>query len=187
MTTERLQQYYELLEMSYDDAVKTLLTDHGAVPGDYFIEKSYNKWVAGENKLPGKNKNLSRTDEGLEIHQNAEDEYEDMGNPVAIEKQDIPFSLQKADTLCYVDKWEHTILHALIAIKTKGQHGLPGFNTYLMPIVKEWYIDEKAPSDSAPQWYKNSYNAAKLDKKEATELLTKIVNMLDEALKDVRF
>ncbi|MBS9339003.1 hypothetical protein G6R29_05135 [Fructobacillus sp. M2-14] len=78
-------------------------------------------------------------------------------------------------------------MHALIAIETKGQHGLPGFNAYLKPTIKEWYIDEKAPATDAPQWIKNCYKTSYLNKEDATTLLTKIVNKKDEALKDSRF
>ncbi|MCK8617731.1 hypothetical protein LNP00_05040 [Fructobacillus sp. M158] len=191
MTTKarekQLSHYNKLLNLNYTDAVQALLADHGVVSGNYFIEESYNKWIAGNIKSPQKNKTISRTGEGLELHHNAEDEYEDMGNPLAIQKQDIPFSLQTAEALCYVDKWEHTILHALIARETKGQHGLRGLNTYLIPTIKAWYIDEETPSSSAPQWIQNCYKTAYLDKDAAKALLTKIINMLDDALKDVTF
>ncbi|MBS9339002.1 hypothetical protein G6R29_05130 [Fructobacillus sp. M2-14] len=92
---ERLSYYYELLDMTYADAVKALLVDHGEVAEDFFIKDRYNKWEAGDVETPEVNSANSRTDEGLEIHHIAEDKYEDMGNPVAIQEQVIPYSFKK--------------------------------------------------------------------------------------------
>lgn len=188
--TEKFEEYQQLLNLNYDDAVQQLLTKYGAVPADYFVEKSYQRYMNNEIKTPAKNGKVnSRTNDGLEIHHIMENQYEDMGNPVAIQKQNIPFEFQKAQTLCYVDKWEHTILHALIAIETKGKHGLPGLNTYLIPTIEDWYIDGNVPDSSSPrtQWIVNCYDKAKLDKEEAEALLNSIKNKLDDKLKNVQF
>ncbi len=168
--------YLELMELDYQSACKALLEKYGAVPDDYFTEDSYRKLLNGTRKTATKGK-TSGTARGLYVHHIDEDKYLNMTNFKYIVDQQVPYETQKADRLLYCDLVEHTILHALLAVESKGKFGLPGYMTYLADNVLEWYSHGLVPAQG---WRLTCYNKSILSKDEADHIIT----TLDKRLLD---
>ena len=92
-------------EMTYEEYVQHLLEKYGAVPYDYFIDRSM---------LVKTGKKISRSVDGLEVHHIDETKYLFLSDPQACKDQNAPWECQKADRLVYCDKVEHLILHMKI-------------------------------------------------------------------------
>lgn len=171
---KKVEGYYHLLVMGYDEAVKYLKIKYGSGLDDYYREKSYQRFLNGEIKHPGKGK-YQRTKEGLYCHHIDEDCYINLSNEDYIRQHRYDFSLQKKERLIYCDIFEHLILHALIAIKTGGNYGAAGFETLRM-IVVDNYINGINTFKS--EWRVTAYKRAFVTVEEAKKLLEYIDNLL---------
>lgn len=173
----RVNDYYKLLELSYDEAVEHLLNKYGAVIDDYYREKSYVRFLKGEIKSVAKGK-FTRTSDGLYTHHIDEFTKLNLANYGYIKQFKYSFEYQKKERLVYCDLIEHAILHVLIIKETHRndshfdpfEYSLsrpPGYNTHLQPNIILWYIDENIPKK---QWEINCYNKAFLAPIEACNL-----------------
>lgn len=170
-----MKEYISLLKMSYEEAIQALLKKYGQVTDDYYQEKSYEKFLNGKIKSITRGK-YSRTSEGLLCHHIGEDKFENLGNIHHIACNKYPFVHQAKENLVYCNIIEHLILHALIAEKTEGEFGLNGYGTYILPMVKEWYLDGITP---IPKWLQACKKTAFLESDQANEL----INYIDENFK----
>lgn len=180
MCEENLSYYKSLVSMGYDDVIILLLDKYGVATEDYFKEESYKRFMNGEMKSITKAK-TSRTGEGLYCHHIDEDKYLNLAEKNFIKANKCSFELQKKERLVYCDLIEHLILHSLIASKTDGKYGYPGYQVFIKPTVVDWYIEGKIPK---PDWMKNCYNKAYLTKNETKQLLGLIEETLLKKIKD---
>ncbi|WP_172208103.1 hypothetical protein [Pseudolactococcus hodotermopsidis] len=172
-------EYEELLSKNYDEAVVFLLKKYGPATADYYSEKSYNRFKAGEIKSIAKGK-ISRTSEGLYCHHIDEDKVIMISTQDVIKMLDIPYDYQRKERLVYCDLIEHGILHVLIAIENKnkstlGTVGIGGYINFIRPELYLWFIMNEVPTAT---WRKNCYEKVYMEKNEAIELLAKIDNFL---------
>lgn len=177
----KLEYYTYLLTLSYDEAVISLLDKYGASKDDYFREKSYEKFLKNQIKSITSGK-YKRTSEGLYCHHIAENKYLNLSNKNYISNNQYPFELHKKEKLVYCDLFEHLILHALIAKETDGNFGILGYNTYLYPMILEWYIGGVKPQKR--EWLKKCYERAFLTPAETKNLLIKINLLLPKNLQN---
>lgn len=161
--TQRFQHYLALIELSYDEAVAQLRARHGLVKDDYFVQASYEQFLAGK-VLRLQRGNYSRTRDGLCTHHVAENQFSNMSDAVTIKQNQYPFTYQRSKYLVYADEVEHLILHALITAETGGQFGYHGYREYLSKDVWAWYVDRKIPQKN---WRHRCYGASLLSKSEA--------------------
>jgi hypothetical protein len=94
----RYKEYEDLLSKTYDEAVEFLLQKYGTAKDDYFSEKSYQRFMAGEikNITTGKYK---RTSEGLYCHHIDEKKNLNISNQSFIKENKVSFEFQKKDRL----------------------------------------------------------------------------------------
>lgn len=170
----KLKYYRSLVNMSYKNLVVFLQKKHGPVRDDYFREKSYARFLAGEIKHPVKGK-VAATDLGLYTHHVAEDRFESLGLPVYIQKYQYPFSLQRKEMLVYADIIEHTILHAVIIKENPKEYSGGGYVSFLEPMFYKWYVKEQPPRQL---WNLTAYKRAFISKEAATILLQAIRSKL---------
>lgn len=148
--------YFEaLFEMPYDEYVDSLLDKYGKVKESYFIGPGY-----GE-----KNKNITRTEEGLVIHHIDEDEIQNLSSDddERIRSEDY-FKYQLPERLVYCNYVEHMILHMKIVEKELAKPsnerindtalGIGGFGILVSEI--NYMLDRKYNGGcfypSYPQW-----------------------------------
>ncbi|WP_050498720.1 hypothetical protein [Oenococcus oeni] len=170
MITKSFQDYEDLLNKNYKDAVATLLVKYGRATDNYFKERSYQLFLNGEIKSPTKGQ-ISRSAEGLYCHHIDENKFLNMANASYIFGQKIPFLYQQKDRLVYCNLVEHLILHALIVHETQGHFGYPGLIQYLKPSVKDWYISGIKPDKL---WEQKCFKEAYITSGQATILLNTI-------------
>ena len=123
----------ELL-MSYQELVDYLLKKYGPAKYDYFRTES----------CRSKNKNISRSSEGLICHHIDEDKAIMLSNPRwAINN---PFEYQKANRLVYCNILEHLILHIKIAEEPKPEganlledQGIGGAVNFICRELNDYY------------------------------------------------
>lgn len=167
-----LDEYLNLLNLDYDEAIDLLLKKYGEANDDYFREKSYQKFLDGEIKAITQGK-YKRTKEGLYCHHIAENKYIDMTKGPYIKMQNIPFKYQTKEYLVYCNLIEHMILHVIITKETGGQFGKGGYVNFTRPLVNQWMIEEFDPK---PAWMKAAKERAFLSKEDAQKLLNYIDN-----------
>lgn len=170
-----------LLEETYQNAVTSLLEKYGPAKDDYFAEKSYKRFKAGEIKTLAKKK-ITRTDEGLYCHHIDEDKQIMVSSPSFIKMYNIPFEYQTRERLVYCNLAEHAVLHVLIAAETRGIPsenrellGIGGYVNLIRPQLIQWLINGVAPKH---QWEINCRNAAYMTPENAK----KLVETMDEFL-----
>lgn len=73
---------------------------------DYFIEKAYQRFMAGEIKTIKKGGH-TRTSDGLVCHHIDENKSLNLSNLSYIKRDGVPFKHQKIDRLVYCDFIEH--------------------------------------------------------------------------------
>lgn len=174
---EKYNYYKKLLNLSYSDAVQSLIEKHGGVVDNYYKEKSYNKFLNGEIKTIAYGK-YTKSKEGLYCHHIMENEYENISSKRYIAQYKYPYEYHHKENLVYCDLIEHLILHALITKETNGDRGVQGLVRYIMPIVEEWYIEEYEPEDL---WMKLCRERAFLSE----DYIEKLLSDIDELLNDV--
>ncbi|WP_216644479.1 DUF3387 domain-containing protein [Mammaliicoccus sciuri] len=142
---EKYKEYVRLLNMSYKDAVATLITKYGTVTDNYYVEISYQKFLNSEIFGITKGK-YQKTKDGLYCHHIMEDRYENLSNEEFIKNGRYPYKTQLAENLVYCNAIEHLILHVLISEQTKGEFGTKGLVFYIQPEVIYWYSDKIEPT-----------------------------------------
>ena len=75
--TAKYNEYSQLLDATYSQAVAYLLNKYGAVTDDYYKEKSYTRFLNGEIKSISKGK-YTRASEGLYCHHISEDKFQNL-------------------------------------------------------------------------------------------------------------
>ncbi|VDB98837.1 conserved protein of unknown function [Oenococcus oeni] len=174
MRKQTFQNYEDLLNKNYKDAVKTLLKKYGPATDDYFREASYYRFLNGEIKSPTKGK-ISRTAEGLYCHHIDENKFLNIANHDFILIQSIPFISQKRDRLVYCNLVEHFILHALISNETNCHFGFPGLKVFIKPSVEDWYINGITPD---VPWQRRCFDESYITSSQAAALLNTIEERL---------
>lgn len=149
---EKMLNYLNLLNQSYDDVIVILLNKYGNVCDDFFREKSYSKFLNGEIKSITKGK-YARGKEGLYTHHIDEKIHSNLQNLIYISHFKYDYSYQRKNRLVYCDLFEHIILHALIYIETDGHYSGNGYN-YLREMALEWYTTDMIPK---PEWMRKAY------------------------------
>lgn len=176
---EKIEEYKNLLSLSYEDAVESLLQKYGPVIDDYFREKSYNRFFNGEIKSITKGK-FTKTSEGLYCHHVFENKYYNLTNKNFCKEQNAPYEVHKKENLVYCDLIEHFILHILITKETNGKFGWPGVRTYLLDNLVEWYV--VCVNIPTEKWRLFCYKKAKLSKNEITTLFMEVKKVLPSSL-----
>ena len=176
---EKIEEYKNLLSLSYEDAVESLLQKYGPVIDDYFREKSYNRFFNGEIKSITKGK-FTKTSEGLYCHHVFENKYYNLTNKDFCKEQNAPYEVHKKENLVYCDLIEHFILHILITKETNGKFGWPGVRTYLLNNLVEWYV--VCVNIPTEKWRLFCYKKAKLSKNEITTLFMEVKKVLPSSL-----
>lgn len=171
---EKYDGYLNLLNSSYEEAINTLKNKYGEVVDDYFREKSYNRFLKGEIKSIANGK-FQKTKQGLYCHHIYEDSFLNLSNLEYIKDYHYDYEYQKKENLVYCDLIEHLILHALIMVKTNSKYGFPGFQIFIKPMAKEWYLDKKTPK---PEWMKKCKERAYLP----ANYFESLLNEIDERL-----
>ena len=181
------KEYKDLLSKTYDKAVDCLLQKYGPAQDDYFREKSYQRFMAGEIKNITKGK-FSKTDEGLYCHHIDEKKYLNISDQSFVKMNKISFDYQRKDRLVYCDLIEHSILHVLIAKETSFKFGYPGYAVYLKPFIEEWYLewylDKKVPK---LKWMKNCYYKSFLTPQQAINILKEMEKALGNSYYNTPF
>jgi hypothetical protein len=176
---EKIEEYKNLLSLSYEDAVESLLQKYGPVIDDYFREKSYNRFFNGEIKSITKGK-FTKISEGLYCHHVFENKYYNLTNKDFCKEQNAPYEVHKKENLVYCDLIEHFILHILITKETNGKFGWPGVRTYLLDNLVEWYV--VCVNIPTEKWRLFCYKKAKLSKNEITTLFMEVKKVLPSSL-----
>ena len=108
--TAKYNEYSQLLDATYSQAVAYLLNKYGAVTDDYYKEKSYTRFLNGEIKSISKGK-YTRASEGLYCHHISEDKFQNLSDLRFISEFKYSYNVQKKENLVYCDLIEHLILH----------------------------------------------------------------------------
>lgn len=172
---EKKEEYLALLSKTYNEAVEFLLKKYGAARDDFFREQSYERFLKGEIKKITKGK-YSRSVEGLECHHIDENKFLNMTNESFIKVQNIAFKYHKKERLVFCDVVEHAILHTLIAKETSLEFGIPGYQVFLRPKIKDWYVEKIIPKKS--KWHIACYHRAYITPEDAYELLENMDSIL---------
>ncbi|SYW12257.1 Tryptophan synthase subunit beta [Oenococcus oeni] len=174
MLGQAFQDYEDLLNKNYKDAVAILFAKYGPAADHYFKEKSYHRFLNGKIKSPVKGQ-ISRSTEGLYCHHIDENRFLNMANASYILGQKIAFSYQHKDRLVYCNLTEHLILHALILRETHGLFGYTGLIQFIQPCVINWYISGIKPEKD---WQKKCFEMAYMTSDEVSILLNIIATRL---------
>ena len=121
-------------QMDYPQYCKYLQNKYGLPPYDYM------------NANYGKNRKISRSEEGLHIHHVFGDRA--IGLSKTESARQYPIEYQKTSNLCYCDYLEHMLLHMLIDINPDPDNELPvnGVDTVLkefIPRLNDFYSGYK--------------------------------------------
>lgn len=135
-SVDNFDYYNQLMKMSYQQVVSSLLKKYGSVDGDYFLDEFCRQ----------KNTNITRGNEGLFIHHIDEDKAIMLSNSnYAINN---PFDYQKASRLVYCNLLEHFLLHILIYEEPNPLNanqnelqGLGGAINFLCKTINDCYTD----------------------------------------------
>ncbi|SCT42392.1 Uncharacterised protein [Staphylococcus caeli] len=171
---EKYNYYKNLLNLSYNQIVQSLIEKYGEVLDDYYKENSYKRFLNKEIKSITRGK-YSKTSEGLYCHHILENEYENISNKEYIDHFKYPHEYHKKENLVYCDLIEHMILHSIITKETDGEYGVKGLSIMIKPTVKEWYIDEYEPKK---KWMQVAKKRAYLPKKNILKIFSSIDKML---------
>lgn len=101
--------YQKIMKMDYDELVQFLINKYGPAKCDYYTNEY----------CTIKNRNVTRTNEGLYCHHIDEDKAILLSEDKYASK--YPFAYQKANRLVYCNYLEHLLLHILIIEKTKDK------------------------------------------------------------------
>lgn len=176
---EKIEEYKNLLSLSYEDVVESLLQKYGPVTDDYFREKSYKRFFNGEIKSITTGKYL-RTSEGLYCHHILENKYRNLTDKDFCRNENAPYKAHKKENLVYCDLIEHFILHILITKETNGKFGWAGVEVYVLPNLVQWYVvGINIPNTG---WQHHCYEKAKISKNEITTLFVETQKILPSSL-----
>ncbi len=93
----KYNEYSQLLDATYSQAVAYLLNKYGTVTDDYYKEKSYTRFLNGEIKSISKGK-YTRASEGLYCHHISEDKYQNLSDLRFISEFKYSYNYQKKKT-----------------------------------------------------------------------------------------
>lgn len=110
--TAKYNEYSQLLDATYSQAVAYLLNKYGAVTDDYYKEKSYTRFLNGEIKSISKGK-YTRASEGLYCHHISEDKFQNLSDLRFISEFKYSYNVQKKENLVYCDLIEHLNMQLL--------------------------------------------------------------------------
>lgn len=162
----KFDNYINLYNMDYDNAIQFLKQKYGVGKDDYFSQKSYERFLRGETKNLRKG-NYQRTSEGLYCHHVNEHMYGGLSNAYRIKKDNLDFEHQKKENLVYCDLFEHTILHSIIDSSYDRESVGSGL-IYMITYIKRWYLEASKPELN---WEKQCYDRAYLNQKESFQIL----------------
>ena len=161
--------YEEIMELSYEQLVQHLLNKHGPAKQDYFTDCS----------CTIKNKNVTRTEEGLFCHHIDEDKAVLLSNPeLACQNS---FEYQRANRLVYCDFLEHFLLHILIAEEPKREdanewevQGVGGAVCFICKQLNDLYNGYKYKE----QWLINTTSKVKNNYLSYIKMLKRLWNLI---------
>ena len=146
--------FLKLIKMNYSELCFFLKNKYGLVKGNYFVNE----------KCSTKNKNITRTSEGLVIHHIDEDKYSDLQNSEVAKM--YSFEFQKIERLLYCNFLEHLLLHFKIVLEHKYtdieliEHNMGNFELglggieYIVPTINDFF----GGSINFKQWEFNCLN-----------------------------
>ena len=170
--TNKNSSYYDnIMSLSYDDLVKSLLNKYGKVEYDYFCNET----------CRSKNHKLSRTKEGLVCHHIDEDKCIMLCNDqFALQNS---YDYQKADRLVYCNLLEHLLLHIKIIEKQEQsgrlQFNLAGIGGAVQYICKQLndYYNNVIPT---VEWINNCISIINQDYDSYIAMLKRLHNLIKE-------
>ena len=148
------EYYKKIMKMSYDELVQTLINKYGPARYDYFTNEY----------CTNKNKNVTRTSEGLYCHHIDEDKAIMLSNDEYAKNN--PFEYQKANRLVYCNFLEHLLLHILIVEEPRNENaneneaqGIGGATNFICKQLNDLYNGYEFKL----QWMKNTTSIVKDD------------------------
>lgn len=123
-----LKEYVSIKDLKYDEYCKYLVKKYGKCDIDYF-DINFNK-----------NKNISRTREGLICHHKCENIISGLSNPTIAKK--YSFEYQLAKNIIYCNYLEHLYLHILISELPENFGNInfiQGIIKYIISELNDWY------------------------------------------------
>ncbi len=164
------KDYYDMImEKSYDELVQYLINKYGPAKYDYFTNEYCTM----------KNKNVSRTKEGLYCHHIDEDKAIMLSNDQFASKN--PFEYQKANRLVYCNFLEHFLLHILIAEEPKNKdanpnemQGIGGAINFMCRQLNDLYNGYEYKQE----WMRNVANVVKDDYESYIKMLKRLWNFI---------
>lgn len=139
-----LEEYEKVKNFSYLEYCDYLQGKYGIGKCDYMTPNFI------------KNKNVTRTKEGLYAHHKMEYEGILLSNLVIAKA--YPYEYQKAENIVYCDFLEHLLLHIMIYEFT-GIFGKNGLRVYMIPELNDVY----SGWNTTLAWQKNCHNKIKDD------------------------
>lgn len=147
-----LSEYETVKELNYLEYCDYLQKKYGIGRGNYMTKSWY------------KNKNVTRTKEGLLTHHKFED------HAIMLSTKDFaiknPFEWQLAENLVYCDYLEHLFLHILICEYPAEDHnesesvGIGGVINFIVPELNDFY----SGWETKEAWRKSCHDRIKDDK-----------------------
>lgn len=166
-----LKEYEEVKSLKYREYCDYLKKKYGSAKENYF-DGSFKK-----------NKNVSRTKEGLICHHICEDRAILLSTPEYAEQ--CPFEYQKAENLCYCDYLEHLLLHIMIVEEPKPDNpfeivGYGGATVFIIPELNDVY----SGFITKQQWRANCHKLIINDKNVYFKLLQRLALASDAEEQD---
>jgi hypothetical protein len=156
------KRYEELTGLEYERAVALLQDRYGIPSAPYYIEKSYNRFLAGAIKSPSKGK-ITRTSEGLVLHHKMENKIIRLSTPAILKKlhdsgEPVPYKYQLPENLVYCDYLEHLILHTLIHREVyEKMMGIGGAIHFIIPELLLGFVYNREEF-KIPSWKEDCFN-----------------------------
>lgn len=164
-----VEYYKKIMNLSYKELVKFLINKYGPAKYDYFCNET----------CISKNKNVTRTDEGLYCHHIDEDKAILLSNDNYARQN--PFEYQKADRLVYCNLLEHFLLHILIVEEPKNKdanqneiQGIGGAVCIMSKQLNDLYNGYKY----SLKWMINTTNVVKYDYDSYILMLKRLWNVI---------
>lgn len=159
------KEYYELMEMTYNEVCNYLKKKYGEIKQSYFATST----------CASPNRRIKRTKEGLFIHHIKEDRKIMLSHKEVALK--YPFSYQEGENLVYCDFLEHLILHYKIVEEflteksieeTKLIVGFGGIVNFMVPELNDYFFRGFIPS---LEWKQNCLSKVSKNRREYEDFL----------------
>ena len=157
-----VKEYNSVKEITYSDYCDYLQEKYG--------KGKYNYMTGTWNK----NRNSSRTNDGLVAHHKYENRAARLADPTFA--KEYPYEWQSAENLIYCDYLEHLLLHILICeerLQTAEEGelvGMGGIIDFIVPELNDLY----SGFEMRQQWRKNCYDRVIGDKDVYMELIKRL-------------